>query len=73
MWIIYFLSSIKKAAKWNMAAISILLGIPVSLLINYIVAKFTSHPIIDVWDILSCGIMGAVSIVLFFIGKGKEV
>ncbi len=73
MWGIFFLFSIKKAAKWNMAAISIILGIPINLLINYIVAKLINQPIIDVWNILSCGILGIVSIVLFLIGKKQKV
>ncbi|GFZ29612.1 hypothetical protein CSC2_01380 [Clostridium zeae] len=72
MWTIYILASIKNSAKWNMAAISILLGIPVSLIINYIVAKFTNQPIINVWNILSWGIQVVLSIVLFFIGKKQE-
>jgi transcriptional regulator with XRE-family HTH domain len=72
MWGIYILFSIKKSVKWNMAAISILLGIPVSLIINYIVAKFTKQPIINVWNILSWGIQVLVSIVLFLIGKKQE-
>lgn len=72
MWGIYILFSIKKAVKWNMASISILLGIPVSLIINYIVVKFTNQPIIDVWDIISCGILGMASIVVFFIGRNRK-
>lgn len=73
MWCIYILFSIKKAVKWNMVAISILLGIPVFLLINYIIAKFTNQPIIDIWYILSCGILVTVSSVLFFIGKKRKL
>lgn len=40
------------------------LGIPVSIIINYIVSKFTKQPIIDICDILSDGIMVFISIVL---------
>lgn len=72
MWGIYFLLSIKRAVKWHMAAISILLGIPVSLLINYIVAKCTNQPVINVWNVMSYGILGVASIVLFMIGKRQE-
>lgn len=73
MWVIYILFSIKKVTKWNAAAISIILGIPVSLLISYTVAKFTNEPIADVWDILSWGILAMVSMVFYFIGKKREV
>jgi len=73
MWVIYFLFSIKRAAKWNMASISTLFGIPVTLLINCIVAKLINQPLIDVWDILLCGILGVLSLVLFFIGKKQKV
>ena len=72
LWIMYFLLSAKKALKWNMAAISILLGIPVSLIVNYTVAKFTKEPIIDVWDILSCGIMIMTAILVFLIGRRRK-
>lgn len=73
MWVIYFLLSIKRTEKLTMASISILLAIPVGMLINFIVAKFTNHPIIDMWDLLSYGLLGMVSIVLFFIAKKKQV
>jgi transcriptional regulator with XRE-family HTH domain len=72
VWIIYFLLSTKKILKWNMVSISILLGIPVSLIINSISNKLTNKPIINVWNILSFGIMGALSIVFFIIGKNKN-
>ena len=72
IWVIYFLFSIKRSEKWNMAAISVLLGIPVSIIINYIVSKFMIQPMIDVWDILSYGIMIVISVLLFFIGKKQK-
>ena len=72
MWGIYILLSIKKAEKLSIVSISILLAIPVCLLINFVVAKFTNHSIIDMWDILSCGLLGLVSIILFFIAKKKQ-
>jgi transcriptional regulator with XRE-family HTH domain len=69
IWIIYILFSIKNSAKWNIASISILLGIPVSLIINCIISKFIDQPIINVWIILSWGIQVVISIALFFMGK----
>lgn len=72
MWIVYILFSFNRVVKWSTVAISILLGIPVSLIINYIVGRFTDEPVIDVWDILSCGILCVVSLVIFFIKKNKE-
>ncbi|MDX8367974.1 helix-turn-helix domain-containing protein [Cytobacillus sp. IB215665] len=72
LWGIYILFSIKNTFKWNMVSISILLGIPVSLLINYIVAKFINQPITDLWDVLAFGILGMASIVLFFIGQKQK-
>lgn len=72
MWGVYLLFSVKKALKWNMAAISILLGIPVSLIINCIVVKFTKQPVINVWDILSWGIQVVAAIILFLIGRNSK-
>lgn len=72
MWIIYILLSIKKRIRWQMAAFSILLGIPFSIIINYIISKFIKQPIIDIWDIMADGIMILISIVLFFIGNKRK-
>ncbi len=69
LWVIYLLFSLKKTTIWNMAAISVLLGIPVSFIINYIVAQFIEQPIISVWNVFSWGIQVVVAMVLFFIGR----
>ena len=71
IWIVFALFSIKKVAKWSIAAISVLLGIPVSLSINFVISKFTHEPVIDVWDVFSCGVLMAASIILLFIGKKR--
>lgn len=76
LWIIYSLFTYAKISKWNTSAISILLGVPLSLLINYVVAKFTSQPIVNIWNILSFGIMIVLSVIFFYSGyfsKKKEI
>lgn len=72
IWVIYFLFSIKKLEKWNMDAVAVLLGIPVSIIINYIISKFIVQPMIDVWDILSYGIMIVISAIFFYRKKQKN-
>ncbi|WP_214483986.1 helix-turn-helix domain-containing protein [Bacillus sp. SM2101] len=73
MWGIFLLFSITKANKWYMASISVLLVIPVSFLINNIIAKNLNEPIIDTWDILSLGVLGIITIILFLKGKKQAV
>jgi transcriptional regulator with XRE-family HTH domain len=72
LWVVYLLLSTKKAAKWYMAAISALLGIPVCLMINYILQRIIHEPLIDVWDIVTFGILGIVAFMLFSIGNERK-
>lgn len=72
LWIVYFLFSIKKIKKLYIAAISVLLGIPFTLIINVIISKLINESIIDIGDIISYGIMSIAAVVLFYIGKRKE-
>lgn len=71
IWCVYILFIINKTEKYNMAAFSTLLGIPIYFLINYIVTKYTKESMVDVWDILSYGILAMASVVLFFLGKRR--
>lgn len=72
MWVIYFLFLTRKTEKWMTASVSILLGIPVGIIISTIISKFLNQPIIDVWDLLSYGILIMISIIIFFIGRTRK-
>jgi transcriptional regulator with XRE-family HTH domain len=65
LWSIYILFSIMKTKKWMASAISVLLAIPVSLMINYVVAQFIGQPTTYIVGILSYGILIIVAVVLF--------
>jgi transcriptional regulator with XRE-family HTH domain len=72
IWTVYFMISNRKISKWNIAAISVLLTIPVSLIINSITNILTNQPMISIWNILSFAITGALSVKLFSIAKKRN-
>ena len=67
LWIVFILFSKIIKKKFTASAISALLAIPVSFLINYTVSKFTQEPLIDVWDIISYSVLFILAIVFFSI------
>jgi transcriptional regulator with XRE-family HTH domain len=68
MWIIYGLFMLKKISKWYAAAITLVLCIPFTVLINYIMHKILAEPVFDVWDVLSFGILAVVAVVFACLG-----
>lgn len=73
LWGIYLLFSLIKKSKFFTLSISLVLGVPVTLIINYILANEIGEPILDVWDLLTFGILGLLSFLFFFLGKRKLV
>jgi len=67
LWIIYCLFSALKTRKWNASAISVLLAIPVSFIINLIVGKYLLEPFFDIWDLMTYGILILTALILFYI------
>ncbi|MCL2519312.1 MAG: DNA-binding protein, partial [Oscillospiraceae bacterium] len=67
IWIEYFIFKYLKFRVLTNAAISVLLAIPLSLGINYVLLKTISAPFFDIWDAMSIAIILAVVIILFFI------
>lgn len=64
LWVIYALFRLLRP-RWRIAAsISLLLGIPVSLLINYILSGLINEPLLDIWDVLVFAILALSSTVL---------
>lgn len=64
-WCIFAIFKILKTRKLLAAAISLLIVIPLQFLINFILSKMISEPIIDIWDILNFSIVAILVTVLF--------
>lgn len=68
-WLVCYLFTKTNLNKWYASGIAFILAIPLSLIINYTVFKFSNKILyFDVWDALSIGLLVVVSIVLFSIG-----
>lgn len=67
LWFVFALFRFLRTRKLVAAAISLLAAIPLSLLINLILSRIISEPIVDVWDILTFCIIIAAAGVLFAI------
>ena len=65
LWCAFALFKIMKSRKLMAAAIALLLLIPVSLVINLIIAQMLAQPFLDMWDWLAFGII-AVGAAVFF-------
>jgi len=65
LWCIFAIFKILKTRKLLAAAISLLMVIPLQFLINFILSKMVSEPIIDIWDILNFSIVAILAAVLF--------
>lgn len=69
LWGAAALFSFRRLGRWNAAAWTLLLAIPVSGLINAIVDGLLNQPgLFDVWDLLSYGILALSSIPFFVLG-----
>lgn len=65
LWIVFALFKILGKRKLMAAGISVVLTIPLSIIITFILSRIISEPPIDVWDFLSFSIIGIVAIVIF--------
>ena len=66
--IIYFLGifgifKVLKKTKYTAIAISLLLGIPICIIINYSLSEMYSQPLFDIWDILAVFTLLILSII----------
>ncbi|WP_049660428.1 helix-turn-helix domain-containing protein [Bacillus sp. FJAT-27231] len=74
IWGIYLLFTTEKMTRWTLASISIVTGIPLGITIDSVISKFVNQPIMDVWDLLSYGMLVIAAMITFFIGrKGKQL
>jgi len=65
LWCICAIFRIMKARKLAATAISLLLSIPISLIINAILSDFTHQPLIDIWDAMAFSIIIVLVFILF--------
>lgn len=73
IWVVFALFSAKKIKKYAALAVSVLLGIPVSVIINAIVDGIVGNSGFDVWDVFSNVIIGAVAAAVFAWGYSNKV
>jgi len=65
-WSVFVLFKILKARKLIALAVSLLLSIPCSLIINFVLLKIISTSLFDVWDAMSAAIITGLTIIFFF-------
>lgn len=69
VWAVYIVFRICKKRRFLAAGITCLAGIPLSFTINYVLSRFINEPFIDIWDIMSFGILLAISTVFFVLNN----
>lgn len=67
LWIVYLIFRWLKTRKIMALAFSLLLGIPLCLVINLNLSALISEPLLDLWDIISFGIIFVISTVLLIV------
>jgi len=67
LWSVFAIFKILKSKKLIASAVSLLLAIPCSLLINFVLSKIISTALFDVWDATAIAIIVVLTIILFFI------
>jgi len=65
-WLVFVVFKILKSRKLIALAVSLLLSIPCSFMINFTLLKIISISFFDVWDAMSIAIITGLSIFLFF-------
>lgn len=65
IWIVYAVFRCLKQRKLLASGVSFMLGIPLVVIINYFLSKYTGEPIVDVWDIFSMIVLLLIAITFF--------
>lgn len=65
MWSVAGVFKKLKGRKYTATGISLLLAIPLQFIINIVLSKMISEPIIDMWDIFVVAVLLIISVVLF--------
>lgn len=72
LWAIFIVFSILKNRIILPLAISLILAIPASLLVNWSLSSIINEPLIDIWDIMSMLIVLVIAIVLLCLIKKRR-
>jgi predicted anti-sigma-YlaC factor YlaD len=72
MWVVFVVFKLLKSRKLLASAISLILTIPVSLVINLILSRIISESIFDVWDAMSFALIAIVAGLLFYLDYAKR-
>lgn len=72
LWCVYWIFKRLRTRKMRAAALSLFLAIPLHIVINLILVKILSIPLLDVWDIGSCSAIIAVAVALLMIDFKKQ-
>lgn len=73
LWCVYFIFKALNTRKIKAMAFSLLLSIPLCLAINAVLSKYISEPLLDIWDIVSFGIITAGAAVLFALDYTRKM
>lgn len=71
LWCVYFLFQKMKVRKFLATACSLLLTVPLCFLINCSLSKLISEPLLDIWDLLTMGLLLTGSIIFFVLNYKK--
>jgi len=72
LWCVFILSIKLKKRKFIASAISVILAIPTTLAVNFLLAELLSEPQFDVWDAMSIEILLAIAVTLLFIDSSAR-
>lgn len=72
LWLIFIIFNRLKAKKLVAAGITFLISIPFMFIVNIILSRMISEPIIDVWDILSAFILMIFAFTFFVCNYAKS-
>jgi len=71
MWVVFVVFKMLKTRKLVASAISLLLAVPASILVNLVLSRTINVPMFDVWDAMSFIIIAIVVSLLFYLDYGK--
>lgn len=72
LWSVFALFKLFKKRKFLAGAISLLLVIPAEFLINFILSRIISEPLIDIWDMIVFSLAAAGAIILIFLDNKRN-
>ena len=72
LWCIFGIFKFLQTRKIKAVGITLLLSIPFYLIINIVLSRMISEPIIDIWDILSALILLVLASILFLYDYTKN-